>query len=275
VVEQVPGYLKSEAFATLSAFLSDMGYVVYAKTLDPNHFGMITGRERAVIVATTEPGFEWPKRRGKPPTWQQLVDRGVMLSPEEVPRDLRGSWGGWFTLGEKAIGGIEARPGAYLPRTWKRKKYKPSFVFPETTRIPTIPLGYYSPDPQGPFVWHPDNKSRKPVKGDRYRLLTVGEIRRLHGVPPDYDLGTSVDINGKMTRTRIPVQAEVLGQGVVVPIFKWIFGALPRPRKARRSVANPVAEQREWLLGENPYPVVPLYYGLGPLYSVIPWELIR
>jgi len=256
VIEQVPGYQRSEAHKTLLQFLKAQGYYVAEKVLDPNGMGIPAGRERLVIVASTLSlvGFRWPEQsKDGADVWKWLTP------PNRIPGDLPRSQGGWFTLGEPSAGGRgrEARPGHWLlsEKGWLKvgeggKKNYPVLLHPGSRRVGGITKSYYGPDPRGVYVWHPENVAKpgagwRPLKGDRYRLLTVEEIKRLHGVPDDYDLELAVGPHGGTEEVSAREQVEVLGQGVVVPLFEAVIAALPGAtvgRRRRHVSANPDPE---------------------------------
>jgi hypothetical protein len=117
-------------------------------------------------------------------------------------------------------------------------------------KIPTVISQYYSWQQEGPYVKHP-------TRADTYRCLTIEEVRRLHGVPEDYELPGSVT-----------AQMEALGQSVIVPLVEGIIRALPGGAPERTLSAR-------FRRLRNPMPVVPIWYGQGPLYSTLPWGWIR
>lgn len=197
VIEEVPLYLKSEAFGMLWVALRKLRYNVQWAILDANDLGELAGRKRAVIVATTDPAprlFESLERPTPPSA------RSILLPARSVER-LDPAHGGWFSTDEA--------PGDYLARLWERERWKPAFVDPSSTRITTITSSYYKPAPTGPFVEHP-------TKPDTYRLLSIEEIRALHGVPADFRL-----------TGHPPTDVSLLGRGVVVPVFEKVIRALP------------------------------------------------
>lgn len=248
VVEQVPEYADSESHKALVQFLKGQGYHVDWKVLDPFRMGLPTGRERLVLVATTQAGVRWPAQdKNGADVWKWLTPPGL------IPSSLDRGRGGWFTLGEPSAGGRghESRPGSWLIETWKKASSQPTLLHPGSRRVAAITKGYYGPDPRGNYVWHPENVARpgpgwKPLKGDRYRLLTVEEIKRLHGVPDDYVLDLAVGPHGGEREVSAVEQVEVLGQGVVVPLFEAVIQGLPGKtvgRGSKRQVsANPDPE---------------------------------
>jgi site-specific DNA-cytosine methylase len=292
LVEQVSGFQGSQAHYELVEFLESQGYHVQWKVMQPGKMGWPAGRERFVLVATTDPAnsFSWPTRipGGKPL-------QKILIPPSKIPASLSRTAGGWFTLGEpKVKGRREARPGSYFWTQvgvasdgkmtasqiktankkrkaagkaplkiglWQRKDHQPQIIGPKAKHANAVVKGYYSPDPAGPYVAHPGNSKPpgrrsegwRPVKGDRYRMLTIAEIKELHGVRPDYALDVAVSAFGHEKAISPAGQCAVLGQGVVVPMFREVIERLPRIKapRTRRIAANPSQDEywRLWALG--------------------------
>lgn len=220
VIEEVPLYLKSEAFGMLWVALKKLRYHVQWATLDSNDLGELAGRKRAVIVATTDPApglFEKLERPAPPRAGDRLL-------PVREAAKLDPAYGGWFTTRES--------PGDYLARLWEREKWKPAFIDPSSTRVTTITSSYFKPAPSGPFVKHP-------TKPDTYRLLSVEEIRDLHGVPEDFQL-----------TGHPPTDVSLLGRGVVVPVFEKVIKALPGASVSSRRRNTPPQPDDDVTFGE-------------------------
>ncbi len=234
VIEQVKDYVKTETFRGLVSFLTFLGYQVQYAVLDANDFGLPTGRERAVIVATTLPAPGLLERVAS--SFQRLIPptAGDILLPPSAVERLHSCQGGWFTIRtqeeldvmprevlreEESASGWKARPGHWLGKEWARSHHPPQFITYDTKRIPAIVKGYAKPTQTGPFVKHPD-------RPNTYRLLTVEEIKRCHGVPDDYRLTGDYKTD-----------VELLGQGVVVDVFRAVIEALPGGSRIKR---NPV-----------------------------------
>jgi DNA (cytosine-5)-methyltransferase 1 len=242
VIEQVPDYVKDPLFAVLKTELEAAGYHVTHKVVDSGKLGYLTSRSRAYIVATTKKGFEWSKALRRAP--EMIKARDLLLPPRHplVAKALP-SQGGWFSTRDRT--GI----GEFMNRKWKQKGHPPAFISQDSKKVPTIISEYYAWQQTGPFVKHPSQK-------DTYRLLTIEEVRRLHGVPNDYRLPGSPT-----------AQMEALGQGVVLPLAEGIIRSLPGGAPSRTFPAK-------FRRTKNPPPVVPLWYGRGPMYSTLPWERI-
>jgi site-specific DNA-cytosine methylase len=238
VVENVVGFTRYAGGFVRA--LQVLGYHVNVGLIDPNEHGYASGRRRSVIVATTYPGFTFPKKRTQKLRGQRLRD--LLLKPNDpVLSSLSERQGGWFST--KAKKGL----GKSL-KGWIGRASYPATVFEYSDdRVPAVTKSMHKGNPTGPYLRHPK-------KRDLYRLLTVEEIERIHGVPADV-----------ARRVRVPddsytVVTQLYGQGVHVPIFEEILKRLPK-----RAIT--VRHRRV----KNPAPVVPLYYGRGPLYSTLPW----
>lgn len=230
VIEQVEDFLETSMFVGLKGVLTLLGYHVQHAVLDATEFGLPTGRRRAVIVATTEPAPGLIDRAARSSRLIQPTAGDILLPPTAV-EGRSASQGGWFTVRssreladmsreiarEEALAVGDARPGHWLGELWERGKFPPQFIDESTTRVRAIVSRYGQPDPSGPFVRHP----RRP---DTYRLLTVEEIKRLHGVPDDYELTGNY-------RTDV----ALLGQGVVVDVFRAVIRELPGGGPRRRN----------------------------------------
>lgn len=264
VIENVPQFLRTAGgFVRALAYL---GYHVYAAEIDPYAYGYVTGRTRAVLVATTDAAepFPQPRRRGERVT-------EFLLPPESrLLYELPERQGGWFSVadGERkhkawvAAGRPKDKPTGIDVSLYQwlhgldaegRKKEsfsKPTIVEYDDDRIPAVPKSMWKGSPTGPYVHHPR-------KRDLYRFLTVEELRRIHGVP-------------ERAAARLPGQedyalaTQLYGQAVHVPIFTEIIERLPGGRRHKKTIT-----------AENPFPVVPLWYGYGPLFTTIPWGAIR
>lgn len=247
VIEQVEDFLNTSMFVGLKGVLILLGYHVQHAVLDANDFGLPTGRRRAVIVATTEPA---PGLIDNVAKWSGLVQptAGDILLPPQAVEGRSHVQGGWFKVRseselenwsheldvEDQTAPDRARPGHYLGGLWERNKFPPQFIDESTRRVRAIVSSYGKPDPSGPFVRHP-------TKPDTYRLLTVEEIKRLHGVPQDYTL-----------TDHYPTDVRLLGQGVVVDVFKAVIEELPggTPR-SRRNPENFVKDAMQSMIAES------------------------
>lgn len=261
VIEEVEHYLESESFAVLAQALSVMGYFVRSKVIDPPELGSLAGRRRAVIVATTSAYYSFPQPQAPAHTAGDLL-----YSPDEIEAmTAAGRWGytaadggvskrgtrqrhpktqgAWFSMDDPP-GDSRATygPGAFLREKWGRPGFRPSIVYtgstyvdsalPPTCRIGAVKKTYHKVQPENPYVAHPANRGtpQAPAPGDRYRMLTVDEIKRLHGVPDDYQLPESY-------RDAV----EVLGQGVVVDAFQKVIAQLPHDKAGSMAEVAQVA----------------------------------
>jgi DNA (cytosine-5)-methyltransferase 1 len=179
--EEVPGFLESGAGHIFVNALRRMGYTVSTQVIDPTDHGSLTGRKRAVIVATTGDAFEWP---APIPNDQTLGD---VLDPDA---------GGWFDRESK--GWLFAH---WDKQTEKGNGFAPTPLTPDARKIGTISKRYFAIQGDGQVIAHP-------TKPGTVRQFTLSEVKRIHGVRADYYLGDSKTTAG-----------EILGQGVEVRTF--------------------------------------------------------
>ena len=199
IVEEVPRFLESGAGFILRLALNRMDYHVDARIIDPIKYGALTGRKRAVIVATTYEQIDWPQPM--PGTDRRL---GEIL--DDIPADSEL----WFNRDTKP----------WLYDHWQRQTergngFEPPKLTADSPSCPTIKKRYFAGQGDNPVVQHPDPRMR-----DHHRWLTLDEVRRLMGLPEDYDLGAAKTTAG-----------EVLGQGVQVETFTRLVASVTRMGK--------------------------------------------
>ncbi len=195
VIEEVPRFLTSGAYYILAHAMRRMGYRVGDRIINPIDFGELTGRRRAVVVATTFDDIRWPG---------SCVDTrarhlGDVL--DDLPRDDPR----WFDP--------DTKPWLFKhwdKQTAKGNGFEPPKLTADSTHCPTIKKRYFAGQGDNPVVVHPR-------KMGVYRWLTIAEVRRLMNLPGDYDLGTAKTTAG-----------EILGQGVEVRTFTRIIRAVTR-----------------------------------------------
>jgi DNA (cytosine-5)-methyltransferase 1 len=192
VIEEAPDYLNSSAGYMLRLFLERAGYFVHGAVLDPILYGEITSRKRTVIVATTEPGFQWPKTTPCTKTFGDYAD------PPEIAESQ------YFTPTEKP----------WLFQHWERQTRKGNGFAPpqlshQSSRVPVLRRRYFAQQGDGVVVKHPTREA--------YRWLSLNEARRIHGIPESYFL----DEEHSLTRA-----GEGIGQGVIVSFFEKILSAV-------------------------------------------------
>ena len=188
VVEEVPAFLKSGAGYILCHALTRMGYTVDARVINPIEYGALTARTRAVVIATSFEHVVWPE--AKPVT--RCV--GDVLESISDASPL------WFDRVTKP----------WLYDHWQRQTakgngFQPPQLKPQDAYCPTIKKRYFAGQGDNVVVCHPS-------RPDCHRWLTLGEVRRLMGLPDDYILGDAVTTAG-----------EILGQGVQVDVFAEII----------------------------------------------------
>lgn len=199
VIEQVPPFLTSGAGFILQHALRRMGYTVDGRILNPRNFGSMTGRRRAVVVGTTFDEIAWPE----PESAQIPIELGELFDDIPSDSDL------WFDETSKP----------WLYKHWMRQTergngFEPPKLTSASTSCPTIKKRYFAGQGDNPVVQHPSDPNR-------HRWLTLGEVRRLMGVPDDYELGTTKTVAG-----------EVLGQGVEVGTFTRLIRSVTRKEAA-------------------------------------------
>jgi len=195
VIEDVPRFLTSGSYFILTHALRRMGYHVDDRIINPLDHGALTGRRRAVVVATTFEEVHWPE----PCTGPHHRRLGDFL--DDVP--LHDAM--WFDR--------ETKPWLFEhwdKQTAKGNGFEPPKLTADCTRCPTIKKRYFAGQGDNPVVSHPR-------KMGVYRWLTIAEVRRLMNLPEDYDLGTAKTTAG-----------EILGQGVEVHTFIRIIRAVTR-----------------------------------------------
>jgi len=185
VLEEVPGFIDSGAGQILLHVLKRLYRNVEAKILNPLNYGSLTGRNRTVIIATDRP-IVWPVEHK---TSRSLGDIFDQSNEHE-----------WFDRESKK----------WLFDHWERQTAKgngfASQVYTaESDHIGTIKKRYFAQQGDNPVIKHPTEEGM-------YRWLTLNEVKRLHGIPDNYYLGDAKTVAG-----------EVIGQGVVVDLFKDII----------------------------------------------------
>ena len=201
VLEEVPEFLTSGAGCIVQHALRRMGYTVDSRIINAADYGDLTRRTRAVIVATTFDSVDWPSPS---PTTRVLAD---ILHPAEDPACE------WFTRSTESK--------SWLFDHWGKQKAKgnnlvSAVVSYTDATIGTIKKRYLAGQGDNQVVIHPDDESKAP-EAQRYRWLTVLEIKRLMGLPDDYYMGDTKTLAG-----------DCLGQGVAVTAFTKIIKSVTR-----------------------------------------------
>jgi len=190
ILEEVPFYLKTDIGKATVHALQRMGYTVESRLYCGQDFGMLETRTRAVIVAS--------------------YDKIVLPNPEpethyakEILHDPQDSKCKWFDESSKP----------WLFKSWKNHKennrnFIAKEITGESTSIPAITKRYQNIQPSNPLVKHP-------TKEGTYRLFTIEETKKIKGVPEDYYLGETKEVQG-----------NILGQGVLVKLFGRIISSI-------------------------------------------------
>lgn len=193
VCEEVPKFLDAGAGWIFRHALARMGYVVDARIVDPRDYGELTGRRRAVVVATSHERVEWPEPTPAARTMAEILEP----VPEDSPL--------WFNRTTK--------PWLYEhweKQTAKGNGFEPPKILPTDAYVGTIKKRYFAGQGDNQVVQHP-------TKPDHHRWFTLAEVRRLHGLPEHYELGDAKTTAG-----------EAIGQGVVVGLFARLISSVTR-----------------------------------------------
>ena len=196
IIEEAESYLHSASACVVQSVMRRWGYTVDGRVINSLDFGELTERKRTVIAATMGP-VRWPDPIHRTRTL------GDILDPTPT---------GWFDHNTKP----------WLFEHWKRQialgnGFASSVYHAGSPYIGTIKKRYLSQQGDNPVIAHP-------TQVGVYRWLSLSELRRLHGIPATYDLGD--------TKIRA---GEIIGQGVVVPLFRRIIESV-----TGRTAASPV-----------------------------------
>jgi DNA (cytosine-5)-methyltransferase 1 len=191
VIEQAPGYLTSATGYMIQHFLKRAGYTVEARVLDPRDYGELTGRRRTVIVAHSGSNFQWPQPSRATQTFANIRDDESVLQDQ------------YFTA--------ETKP--WLVNHWntqiaKGNGFASTQISDDSTSVPCITKRYMAGQGTGAVV-------KNTITENCWRWLTLNEIRKLHRIPDSYQLSDS-------SKT---LSGEIIGQGVIVSLFKTIIEA--------------------------------------------------
>jgi DNA (cytosine-5)-methyltransferase 1 len=192
IVEQVPQYLQSGIGTVALNVLRRMGYHVETRLVTGTEFGALSTRQRCVIVAGDGP-VVWRKPHRIART---LAD---ILLPADSPQCQ------WF----------DRRTKSWLFEHWdvqtaRGNSFASQQITPATTAVQAITRRYFAGQGGNPVV-----KDVRPGREGWYRWLTLAEVKRLMGVPEHFDLGPTLTTAG-----------EVLGQGVLVDVFRQIIASV-------------------------------------------------
>jgi len=190
ILEEVPAYAKSQiGMATIQA-IKELGYNVECKELSGTDFGELALRKRVAIVCTTDTKPKFPAN-----TEQVRKVSEILLDPEDPEckwwnRETKG----WvFDHWEK--------------QAEKGNNFQSAQITGDSEFVPAITKRYFAQQGSNPVVKHP-------TKEGTFRWFTLTEVKRLQGLPDDYDLGDTLTIAG-----------EVMGQGVLVNVFRKVMEA--------------------------------------------------
>lgn len=191
VFEEVPGYLDTDIATMFMQALRRMGYHVDARVLSGTDFGALQKRDRAVIVGTTR----------RPPVWPDpSPEERTMAEILHAHDDPRCEWWDLDTPEKAWWFDMEAK------HRLKGNGFIGQRVTPETTSVQGIPKRYFAGQGGTPVVYDEAN--------NRYRWLTIDEVKALMELPESFDLGSTKTLAG-----------EILGQGVITTPFTRLIEA--------------------------------------------------
>jgi DNA (cytosine-5)-methyltransferase 1 len=193
LIEETPKWLESGAGWIARHALERMGYTVDARIIDASELGAITSRKRAYMVATTYPQVRWPEPSKSE---RRMID--VLLDPDDERCE-------WFTR--------ETPSKRWLFDHWEKQTEKGNgfasqLIHYEDERVGTIKKCYFAGQGDNQVVVHPADP-------ERYRWLTICEVKRIMGLPDSYDLGDTKTAAG-----------EIMGQGVEVGAVTQIIKSI-------------------------------------------------
>ena len=209
VIEQAPGYLTSATGYMIQHFLKRAGYTVEARVLDPRDYGELTGRRRTVIVAHSGSNFQWPQPSRATQTFADIRDDESILQDQ------------YFTA--------ETKP--WLVNHWntqiaKGNGFASTQISDDSTSVPCITKRYMAGQGTGAVV-------KNTITENCWRWLTLNEIRKLHRIPDSYQLSDS-------SKT---LSGEIIGQGVIVSLFKTIIEATRNLGNLQTHLHNAITTQ--------------------------------
>lgn len=191
IIEEVPGYIDTDLCSMLQQAMRRMDYRVDSRIISGTDYGALQGRERCVILGTTDDDPVWPEPT---PLTRTMAD--ILHDPD----DPRCEWWDLDTPEKAWWFAAEAKHRA------KGNGFIGQRVTPRSTSVQGIPKRYFAGQGGTPVVYDEQR--------DRYRWLTVEEVKALMELPEDYYLGHSKTLCG-----------EVLGQGVITTPFARIVEA--------------------------------------------------
>jgi len=190
ILEEVPAFAKSQIGMALIEAIKELGYNVECKELCGTDFGELALRKRVAIVCTTDTKPVFPQN-----TQQVRKVSEILLDPEDPEckwwnRETKG----WvFDHWEKQAA--------------KGNNFQSAQITGDSEFVPAITKRYFAQQGSNPVVKHP-------TKEGTFRWFTLTEVKRLQGLPDDYNLGETLTIAG-----------EVMGQGVLVNVFQKVMEA--------------------------------------------------
>lgn len=188
VIEEAKEWFDTGARWLMQHFLTRLGYKVETRVLDAVDFGELMHRRRTVMIATSDERVTWPLPSRTRRTLGDIFD-----SPEEVE-------GEWFDA--------ESKPWFFehcRKQTEKGNGFEAVKVNESSASVKGVTKRYLAGRGDNTVIEHPE------LPGV-FRFFTLSELRRLFGVPADFILPEAKTVAG-----------EILGQGVIVTLFRQII----------------------------------------------------
>ena len=204
VLEETPQYIASGIGTVLLSSLRRMGYNVEWRIINGTEYGGVTTRQRVVIVAK-DGAINWPTACESQRTMAEIL----------LPADH--SECEWFNYETKSWLFTH-----WAEQTAKGNSFASGQITPDTKSVQAITKRYFAGQGGNPVV-----KDVRPGREGWFRWLTLTEVRRIMGLKDTYNLGTTLTTAG-----------EVMGQGVLVDVFRQIIESVaPRTVKYVRRAA--------------------------------------
>jgi DNA (cytosine-5)-methyltransferase 1 len=187
VIEEAPDYLNSGSAKILIHVLERIGFNVKSEVMDSKEYGSIQSRNRSVIVATQEE-YSFPAkstcRNGISNILEKNREHDWFDRNCENKKWLYSHWDKQTAKGNNFANGL-IKKGS-------------------DTNVQAIKKRY--------FAGQGDNPVLVNESGTKHRWFTLKEVQRMFELPEDYILNVPKTIAG-----------EILGQGVVVGLFKQVI----------------------------------------------------
>ncbi|WP_337035219.1 DNA cytosine methyltransferase [Paenibacillus illinoisensis] len=176
--ENVPQFYHSAVFHDLKELLTiDYPYVIGPLTIDSYDFGSIAHRKRSyMLFVQNEEDFN-QFRQPKIPSFRRLKLKDY-LDPKGTPHEWKSLEKWWESFSAKKE----------KNNSWANRSTEKTFVEPETcTEIQCIPARYRSYSASNSYVLS--------ESGDRWRFLSISELRKIFSIPSWFHFPTHIPKN--------------------------------------------------------------------------------